>query len=90
MVLNRQTFLVRLFRRSLKSRRTQLPLSLLVISIDEWDAIKDSRDEQDLEVALKAIAKVFEKNSRTNDIIGRIGENDFACYYPILPQRVQI
>jgi diguanylate cyclase (GGDEF)-like protein len=86
-VLHRQSFLEGLHAEVARARRTQLPVSLILVKIDQMPNILKNfgRDEADL--MLKMIAKIFRRHSRVNDIVGRTGSDEFGLLLPHTPHQ---
>lgn len=81
-VLNRHHFLKSLTEEVSRARRTRLPVSCLIISVDEFEDQKNKTDLATIERLYKNIGSVLSKNSRVNDVIGRLGENEFSVLLP--------
>ena len=65
-----------------RSRRLRLPVSFLIASIDNLDSFEKDRGREDSEFLIRSIANLLQKNSRTNDIVGRVGNFDFGLLLP--------
>lgn len=81
-LLNRRAFYEHAEREAARARRTNLPLSILVIDADEFKAVNDSFGHQAGDEALRRIATICKVHLRTNDIVGRIGGEEFAALMP--------
>lgn len=81
-VWNRDNFDRRLQEEMARSRRTQLPISLARISVDRFGEIKRNSGQERTDLLLRAIASIIKKNSRINDIVGRLGEDELGLLLP--------
>lgn len=81
-VLNRPNFITRIQEEVSRSRRTHLPVSLLQVVIDQHEAVASQLGEEEARVILRMAARVFERYSRVNDIIGRTGGDEFGVLLP--------
>lgn len=61
-----------------RSRRTQSPVSLVVLSIDEWE---NETDDEFIAI-IKSLTGIVRKNSRVNDILGRVGARELGLILP--------
>ncbi len=77
-LLNRQNFLVKVRDEISRSRRTSLPVSLALITIDQYGQIVNEAGQEEAQTVLKMAARIFEKHSRVNDVIGRTGADEFG------------
>jgi diguanylate cyclase (GGDEF)-like protein len=81
-VLNRHTLLRQVSEEVSRARRVELPTSLLILCLDQYFELKDSLGSEETEVLLRALARIFIKHSRVNDVIGRVGTEQFALVLP--------
>ncbi|MEZ4873808.1 MAG: diguanylate cyclase [Bdellovibrionales bacterium] len=81
-VLRRQNFFESMKEEVSRSRRILKPVCLLVISLDNYDDLMSKHDVSDMHIILRSMAKIFEQNSRVNDIVGRLGQFDFGLILP--------
>lgn len=84
-VLNRHTFLRQVSEEVSRARRVQLPTSILVLSLDQYFHLTKTIGSEDTEVLLRALARIFTRHSRVNDVIGRVGSEQFAMILPHTP-----
>ena len=86
-ICNRQGFLQTLTEEIARARRTQLPISLLLIRVDQLTEISDSFGREEADLILRMISKVFRKHSRINDVIGRVGPDELGMILPHTGQK---
>lgn len=77
-VLSRAQLLVRLEEEVSRSRRLNLPTSLLVIRVDAYQEIMKQLGLMDSEIVMRAVAKILAKHIRVNDLLGRLGPDEFG------------
>ena len=65
-----------------RARRYGQPLSVLLVSPDHFRDIKDAQGEAFADDWLRAIAGVCRQESRTTDVVGRVGGEEFAVLLP--------
>jgi diguanylate cyclase (GGDEF)-like protein/PAS domain S-box-containing protein len=65
-----------------RARRYSQPLSLLLVAPDNFRQIKDAQGEEFANEWLRTIAGVCRQESRTTDVLGRIGGEEFAVLLP--------
>ncbi|MBI9088767.1 MAG: transporter substrate-binding domain-containing protein [Desulfobacterium sp.] len=65
-----------------RSRRYQRPLSVMIIDIDHFKSVNDTHGHQAGDTVLRRIADVLDKNSRSCDILGRWGGEEFMLICP--------
>lgn len=87
-VANRRAFTDRARTEIQRSRRHKRPLSILLIDADHFKRINDVHGHLVGDAVLVALAKTLEAGARREDIIGRIGGEEFALLLPetALPQ----
>jgi diguanylate cyclase (GGDEF)-like protein len=78
-VYNRPTFIDRL---SETLERREVPVSLLVIDLDNLFLINLERGRRAGDEALKALAITLHRSARTNDTVARLGGDQFAMLLP--------
>ena len=81
-VLNRAHFILRIQQEISRARRTQLPVSLLSISIDQYPDVAAALGQEEAQTLLRMAARIFEKCSRVNDVIGRTGADELGLLLP--------
>ncbi len=65
-----------------RARRYGQPLSLLLVAPDNFRDIGDQHGEEFTNEWLRAIASVCRQESRTTDVVGRVGGEEFAVLLP--------
>jgi polar amino acid transport system substrate-binding protein len=65
-----------------RSRRYRRPLSVIIIDIDHFKSVNDTHGHQAGDTVLHQIAKVLDGNSRSCDILGRWGGEEFMLICP--------
>ena len=81
-VHNREYFMKRLVQEVERSNRFRLPLSLLMIDIDNFKLVNDMLGHQQGDAVLKIIAKIIKKAVRAIDLVGRYGGEEFIVMLP--------
>jgi diguanylate cyclase (GGDEF)-like protein len=81
-LLNRPNFIHRIQEEVSRSRRTSLPASLLIIAIDQYGQIFSQMGAEEASLIMRMVARILEKHSRTNDIVGRTGADEFGVLLP--------
>lgn len=77
-LLNRETF----FKAFGNTRRRSDTGALLIVDADNFKYINDTHGHQQGDVALLLIADAIRRSVRENDIVGRIGGEEFAAFLP--------
>lgn len=81
-LLNRQNFLQRVTQEISRSRRTMTPVSLALLAIDQYGMIMSQMGTEEAQTVLRMAARIFEKHSRVNDVVGRTGADEFGVLLP--------
>lgn len=81
-VMNRNYFLERASGEVLRARRSQHPLSVLLITVDQHAAAVEHGGVEEGNAVLRILARVFGKHSRVNDLVARLSQNEFAILLP--------
>ena len=79
---NRRAFLRELDRAIALSARHRSPVSLVYIDIDNLKTLNDREGHAAGDTALKTLAAILDDHTRTSDVIGRIGGDEFALLLP--------
>ncbi|MBR7800647.1 GGDEF domain-containing protein [Undibacterium fentianense] len=97
-LLNRRSFEKQAQRELQYSKRTNLPVSLLVIDVDHFKRINDESGHLAGDEVLRQLAQLMTNAVRTNDYIARYGGEEFCILLPntqseqahILAERIRI
>ncbi|MCW8328394.1 GGDEF domain-containing protein [Photobacterium sp. SDRW27] len=79
---NRRYFMKEAEKEISRAKRHQLPLALIIADIDHFKAINDNFGHDIGDELLVAISDNFVKEVRKEDIVGRIGGEEFALLLP--------
>lgn len=79
---NRRYFNERLEEEIQRSRRTRLPVSLIYLDIDHFKKYNDQNGHQNGDVLLKQLSAIMKKTSRANDVVTRLGGEEFCILLP--------
>lgn len=81
-VFNRRAFFTLLDKALSYAQRTQATLPVLVIDLDNFKKINDTWGHQRGDEALRHFADLAQRCLRKEDIIGRLGGEEFAVFLP--------
>ncbi len=81
-VHNREYFMKRLIQEIERANRYQLPISVLMVDIDNFKAVNDTLGHPQGDAVLKIIAKLLKKEIRAIDLAGRYGGEEFIIMLP--------
>ena len=79
---NRKQFTMRLEQEMARSRRILMPVSLITIDVDGFTELNKRLGAQQADSVLKTIAMILKRTTRLNDILARIGPDEFGCLLP--------
>ncbi|WP_231489495.1 GGDEF domain-containing protein [Billgrantia saliphila] len=82
---NRRKLLTRLNEEIAKSHRHGTPLSLLLLDLDYFKRINDTWGHLQGDQVLSELARLCRERMRQEDIIGRLGGEEFAVVMPLTP-----
>lgn len=81
-VLNRDNFIDTLKREISRSRRITLPITLVLLTIDDHELIQENLNQYEQDLLLKMCATILRRHSRVNDVIGRLDRYSFGIILP--------
>jgi two-component system cell cycle response regulator len=82
---NRRYAMERLEQEWAATSRTQRPLTCMVVDVDEFKQINDSYGHDSGDVVLRQVATVLRKEARAEDVICRLGGEEFLVICPDTP-----
>jgi diguanylate cyclase (GGDEF)-like protein len=87
---NRTLFLDRLRVALERARRTNSPLAVLLLDVDSFKDLKDSRGHSAGDAVLAALARRLQRGLRPTDTIARGGEDEFTLVLEELPSEREV
>lgn len=81
-ISNRRHFDERLAQEIQRGRRERAELSLLMIDIDDFKILNDTRGHQAGDAVLKEVAEILRRSIRSFDLCARYGGEEFAILMP--------
>lgn len=81
-VFNRRAFLTLLDKAISSAQRTQKPLPVLVLDLDHFKQINDTRGHQGGDDVLRHFVRVAQRCLRKEDVMGRLGGEEFGIFLP--------
>ncbi len=81
-LLNHRAFLERYQEEFERSQRTEKAFSLIMIDVDNFKSANDVHGHYQGDGILREIAQCLKDNTRSIDIIGRYGGDEFICLLP--------
>ncbi len=79
---NRRRIMVTLDQQLVIARRYAQPLSIIVFDIDRFKAVNDGHGHLAGDQILKRVAQIALDQSRTSDLVGRVGGEEFVWILP--------
>jgi diguanylate cyclase (GGDEF)-like protein len=77
-LLNRREFESRFAAEASRARRSQAALGLLLVDVDHFKEINDSRGHKEGDLALRRMAAVLQRTVRGHDTVARFGGDEFV------------
>lgn len=84
-VFNRRTFLRLLDKAKARADRSGEPLALIALDLDHFKLVNDQYGHQCGDQVLRSFAACAQLNLRTQDVVGRMGGEEFAIFMPDTP-----
>jgi len=81
-LLNRGAWLGRAEARWRRQRRAGAPTALVMVDIDHFKAVNDSLGHDAGDRVIRAVAQVLLEETRDDDLVGRLGGEEFAVLLP--------
>ncbi len=81
-VHNREYFMKRLIQEIERANRFQLPISLLMVDIDNFKAVNDTLGHPQGDAVLRIVSKLLKREIRAIDLAGRYGGEEFIVLLP--------
>src|SRR5262245_53775204 len=81
-VPNRRFYYERLLQEISRARRANRPLTLALVDLDMFKQINDAVGHQGGDQVLKFFAQLVRENLRQEDVVCRIGGDEFAIIFP--------
>jgi diguanylate cyclase (GGDEF)-like protein len=89
-ILNRRTFIEHGAQELIRSKRYDHSLAFLMIDVDHFKAVNDTRGHHGGDCALKSLAFRGKDVLRKTDLFGRLGGEEFAVILPEASQELAI
>lgn len=81
-LLNHKAFQLRLEEEVARAARSNRPLALLMVDLDNFGTINNTFGHQTGDATLKAVAAVLRESERASDVPARYGGDEFAVILP--------
>lgn len=79
---NHRAFHERLSEEVQRAYRHQRPLAIALLDVDHFKTVNDSFGHQHVDRLLATVAKIFAGEARTEDVVARIGGDEFTLLLP--------
>ena len=79
---NRRRFMAEFRREAQRADRTETPLSVIVLDIDDFKQVNDTWGHETGDLVLAGLAEVLSGATRTVDLAARLGGEEFAVLLP--------
>lgn len=79
---NRGYFIKRLVEEVERANRYRLPLTVIMIDIDDFKLVNDTLGHPQGDAVLKIVSKIIKKEVRAIDLVGRYGGEEFIILLP--------
>ncbi len=66
----------------IRARRIELPVSLIRLTVDQYDDCAERLGKTAAEIVMQMVAMIMRDTSRVNDLLGRTARNEFALILP--------
>ncbi|MEK6553784.1 MAG: GGDEF domain-containing protein [Bdellovibrionota bacterium] len=81
-VFNRDFILKKVKEEISRARRILKPVSILLLSLDKFQEFQLSQPQAEVDKLLKSVGGLFTRNSRLNDLVGRVEVDQFILVLP--------
>jgi diguanylate cyclase (GGDEF)-like protein/PAS domain S-box-containing protein len=81
-IYNRRAFIEKLMQEMNRSQRDRMPMSLILLDVDKFKQINDTKGHLAGDTVLKKVAQSLSENLRSYDILGRYGGDEFILCLP--------
>jgi two-component system cell cycle response regulator len=79
---NRRAFEDSLARDVARADRQSLPLTVLIVDVDDIEVLNQAQGQATGDLALRALTEVLVQATRVSDVVARIGGDEFALILP--------